>query len=172
MQALFLLRLLKQRTPLRMARPKKVGEKKGNISVSVTPSQSGHVKRTALGHGFSSASEYLLALHEAEQRLGLHAKKNFNGQRWFVLSMSDPVPEDITLEQAVQARIDDAMESAPKAAGEQQAKYGGIKVHLGGLVKHETPPNVPPNPAITTGQTPIAGKPRITKPKEPRRKNG
>src|SRR4051812_17103898 len=93
-----------------MARPAKVGEKKGNVSVSVTRTQKLFIQRRARVLGFPSASQYLLSLHEAEQRLGLQTKADFNGQRWFVLSSADPAPEDITLEDAVQARIDDGNE--------------------------------------------------------------
>ncbi len=90
-----------------MPRPKKQGEKKGNISVSVTPHEKDSVQRTARKLGFSNPARYFLALHEAAHRLELHAKSNFNGERWFVLSQSDAVPEDITVEQAITALVED-----------------------------------------------------------------
>ncbi len=116
-----------------MARPAKVGEKKENISVSVTPSQRQHVQRRARLLGFRGASNYLLALHEAEQRLGLVTKANFEGERWFLLSKGDPVPEDITLEKAIQARIDDYAEADPQ----QSEKPAGIRVNRPGRGKTE-----------------------------------
>lgn len=100
-----------------MARPPKPGPKKKTISVSVIPQEQESVNRTAAKLGFANSSRYFLALHEAAHRLGLHVKPNFDGERWFVLSPEDPVPEDFTVERAIIALLEDKPEgqSAPYA---------------------------------------------------------
>src|SRR5687767_14461354 len=110
-----------------MARPAKVGEKKENVSVSVTRTQREYLQRRARLLGFPSASNYLLALHEAEQRLKLETKADFNGQRWWIDPRTRDIPEDKTLEQAIQQRIDDEMNPLGEAAEKQRAHYGPLK---------------------------------------------
>jgi hypothetical protein len=130
-----------------VARPKKEGEKKRNISVSATATEKFSVERRANLLGFRNPANYLLALHEAEQRLGLHVKMNFNGQRWFVYRAADPVPEDITLEDAIHALVDDR----PDLASPPAESIQGLK-RVNSPGKSDQPVTIKQDPEIAAGK--------------------
>lgn len=124
-----------------MPRPPKVGEKKeGGFSVSATPTEKESVQVRARDLGFPSVGRYFLALHEAEQRLGLAVGINFAGERWFMAtrytaeSLTAAVPEDITVDEAIRQRWEDRPQ---RKVAEAAGAYGQLADLPGG--KEESP---------------------------------